>query len=64
MRTTNISNDLKVQAIAGTYVVQLGINLPKEKCENLLGFSLHRHDHTENEKYYIEGMKCFKETDP
>jgi len=64
MRISNISNGLKVQAIAGTYVVTLGINLPKEKCENLLGFSVYRFDHTENEGYYIEGMKCFKETDP
>jgi len=64
MRKTEISNDLKVQAIAGTYVVLLGINLPEEKCDNLLGFSVHRYDETENEQYYIEGMKCFKETDP
>lgn len=64
MRKVNDTSDLKVVAIAGTYVVTLGFNLPKEKCTNLLGFSIHRKDHTENEAYFLEGMKCFAETDP
>jgi phosphatidylserine/phosphatidylglycerophosphate/cardiolipin synthase-like enzyme len=64
MRKTNDTSDLKVIAIAGTYVVTLGFNLPEDQCEGLLGFSIHRTDHTENEAYYLEGMKCFTETDP
>lgn len=64
MRKTNDNSDLKVVAIAGTYVVTLGFNLPEDKCEGLMGFSIHRVDHTENEAYYLEGMKCFSETDP
>ena len=51
-------------AIAGTYVVVLGWNLPEASCNGLLGFSIHRTDHTENESYYLEGMKAFAETDP
>lgn len=64
MRTTNISNGLKVHAIAGTYVVVLAFDLPKSSCNGLLGFSIHRTDHTENESYYLAGMKAFAETDP
>lgn len=64
MRVSKTSQGLKVNAIAGTYVVVLGLNLPKNKCNGLLGFSILRIDHTENESYYLEAMKAFKETDP
>lgn len=64
MRKAKGSNGLKVQAIAGTYVVVLGFNLPKGKCNGLLDFSIHRTDHTENEAYYLDGMKAFVESDP
>lgn len=63
MRVSKTSNGLKVNAIAGTYVVMLGFNLPKEKCKGLLGFSVLRTD-DEGESKYLEGMKCFAETDP
>ena len=55
---------LSVHAIAGTYVVLLGFNMPEPECEGLLGFSIHRTDHTENEAYFLEAMKAFAETDP
>ena len=64
MRVINNATELKVVAISGTYVVTLGIHLPKTSCPGLLGFSIHRFDHTENESYFLEGMKCFAETDP
>jgi hypothetical protein len=64
MRTSNINNNLKVHVIAGTYVVVLGFDLPRANCNGLLGFSIHRADHIENESYYLEGMKAFAETDP
>ena len=64
MRVRNINDNLAVNAIAGTYVVLLGINLPQDHCDGLLGFSLHRTDHTENEAYYLKGSKRFDETDP
>jgi phosphatidylserine/phosphatidylglycerophosphate/cardiolipin synthase-like enzyme len=64
MRLSKTSQGLKVNAIAGTYVVVLGLNLPRTKCKGLLGFSVHRTDHTENELYFLEAMKAFKETDP
>jgi phosphatidylserine/phosphatidylglycerophosphate/cardiolipin synthase-like enzyme len=64
MRVTNESNGLKVHAVAGTYVVLLGFDLPEADCTGLKGFSIHRVDHTENEAFFLSGMKAFAETDP
>lgn len=64
MRASGTNEGLKVLAVAGTYVVTLGFDLPEERCEGLLGFSIHRADHTANTARYLEGMKAFAETDP
>jgi phosphatidylserine/phosphatidylglycerophosphate/cardiolipin synthase-like enzyme len=64
MRVSKESNGLKVNGIAGTYVVLLAFDLLESKCNNLMGFSIHRVDHNENESYFLEGMKAFAETDP
>jgi hypothetical protein len=64
MRERARQGGLSVHAIAGTYVVLLGFDLPEGDGEGLLGFSIHRADHTENEAYFLEGMKAFAETDP
>lgn len=64
MRISDTSDGLKVQVIAGTYVVMLGFDMPQADCQGLLGFSIHRTDVTENEAYYLEAMKAFAETDP
>lgn len=64
MRVTETNAGLKVHAVAGSYVVLLGFNMPQDHCDGLLGFSIHRVDHTENEAYFLQGMKAFAETDP
>jgi phosphatidylserine/phosphatidylglycerophosphate/cardiolipin synthase-like enzyme len=64
MRVTVTTDGLKVHAVAGTYVVMLGFNLSESDCNGLLGFSIHRTDHTENEAGYLKAMKCFEATDP
>ena len=64
MRVTQTTNGLRVHAIAGTYVVLLGFDLPEAECGDLLGFSIHRQDLTENEAYYLSASKCFPSTDP
>ncbi len=64
MRMTQTTNDLRVHAIAGTYVVMLGFDLPEADCAGLLGFSLHCQDLTENEAYYLFGIKTSTDTDP
>lgn len=64
MRIPNKNNGLSVQAISGTYTVLLGINAEESITKGLLGFAIHRTDHTENEQYYLKGFKTFEETEP
>lgn len=64
MRVTRTSGDLRVHAVAGTYVVSLGFHLPRLACDGLLGFSIHRTDHTADEAAWLKGTKVFEETDP
>ena len=64
MRTRKTHQGLTVQAIAGTNVVLLGFDMMKASCNGLMGFALHRTDHTEQEAYWMEGLKTFEETDP
>jgi phosphatidylserine/phosphatidylglycerophosphate/cardiolipin synthase-like enzyme len=64
MRKRKKSGALSVHAIAGTYVVLLGIDLPAADCPGLLGFSVHRADKAGKEAFYMKGMKAFAATDP
>ena len=64
MRKLTEHDGIKLNAIAGTYVVTLGWDMAEHDCDGLMGFSVYRVDHTENEAYYLEGIKCFAETDP
>lgn len=64
MRVRVKESGLTVQAVAGTYVVLLGLDYPEKSCKGLLGFGIHRTDHTENEAYWMEGQKTFAATDP
>ena len=57
MRNKEQKGDLTVQAIAGTHVVLLGIDLPETKCPGLLGFALRREDHTEGENTGCQDIK-------
>lgn len=62
MRTKRTTDGLRVNAVAGTYVVLLGIDLPEGDCDGLLGFSIRRHDRTTGDKQYLLGMKPFEAT--
>jgi phosphatidylserine/phosphatidylglycerophosphate/cardiolipin synthase-like enzyme len=64
MRNKKKTGDLSVQAIAGTHVVLLGMDLPEQKCPGLLGFALRREDSTEGEKYWLSGYKTFVSVEP
>jgi hypothetical protein len=44
--------------------VLLGWSMSQSDSRDVLGFAIHRIDHTENEAYWLEGMKVFAETDP
>jgi hypothetical protein len=54
---------LTVNAVARTHVVLLGIDLDEAKRPGCLGFAIQREDNTENERYWMSGMKTFKATD-
>jgi hypothetical protein len=64
MRRRVTSDQLTVQAIAGSHVVLLGLHLPQAACAGLLGFAIHRTDHDEEEAYWLRGKKTFLATDP
>ena len=64
MRNKEQKGDLSVQAIAGTHVVLLGMDLSEQDCPGLLGFALRREDHTEGEKYWLSGYKTFASVEP
>ena len=64
MRNKEQKGDLSVQAIAGTHVVLLGMDLVEQDCPGLLGFALRREDHTEGEKYWLSGYKTFASVEP
>jgi phosphatidylserine/phosphatidylglycerophosphate/cardiolipin synthase-like enzyme len=59
MRVSGSNKKLTVQAISGTYVVVLGMDLPKDACGKLRGFSIHRFDHEANKGRILEGFKHF-----
>src|SRR5882724_11879914 len=64
MRLKRAVDGLTVNAIAGTHVVTLGFDLADAARKNCLGFAIQRKDHTENENYWMSGMKVFEKTDP
>jgi hypothetical protein len=56
--------DLGLHAIAGAHAVQLGMDLPKQKCPRLLGFALRRADDTGGEKHWLLGYTIFASAEP
>ena len=64
MRKTNHDGNLTMRAFAGTHVVLLGWSMTKLKSRRVLGFAVHRTDHTEGEAFWLKGIKVFEETDP
>ncbi|GAC1359650.1 MAG: phospholipase D-like domain-containing protein [Ktedonobacteraceae bacterium] len=60
MRVRHMSEKgLTVQAVAGTFVVLLGFDLPSERRAGLLGFAVHRNDMTEHESRWLPGALTF-----
>ncbi|WCM18700.1 phospholipase D-like domain-containing protein [Paraburkholderia bryophila] len=65
MRVKAKAGGLVIQAVAGTHVVLLGWDIEGPELEaGLLGFSIRRTDETENETYWLRGMKTFPDTQP
>ncbi|MDZ4804383.1 MAG: phospholipase D-like domain-containing protein [Candidatus Eisenbacteria bacterium] len=59
MRTKQDKAGISVSAIAGTYVVFLGIDMAFENSEGLMGFAIHRTDTQAGTSGFMPGMKRF-----
>lgn len=64
MRMRNADNGISVQAVAGTYVVLLGIDMEQADTHGLLGFAIHREDPADDEAYWLTGMRTFEASYP
>lgn len=64
MRKRVSNNGLTVNAIAGSYVVVLGLDISDAKRKGLRGFAIKRTDHTEGESYWMSGAKTFESIEP
>jgi phosphatidylserine/phosphatidylglycerophosphate/cardiolipin synthase-like enzyme len=64
VRKHTSKDGVTVNAVAGTHVVLLGFDLTPERRKGCLGFAIQREDRTEDERYWMSGMKTFAETDP
>jgi hypothetical protein len=64
MRAKAKKGYLSLNAIAGSYVVLLGMDVASGSQSGLLGFALKRTDHTDNEDYWLNGFKTFEATEP
>lgn len=64
MRKREANEGVSLHAVAGTYVVLLGFDVTAERRTGLLGFAVHRVDHTEDEAYWLKGFRTFAATDP
>lgn len=64
MRARKSSRGLTLQAIAGTHVVLLAMDMKQEACPGHMGFAIHRIDHAEDECNWLRGSKTFSATDP
>ena len=53
-----------VFAVCGTNTISFAIDFSGANVTGLLGFSVERHDKTENERYFMYGFKVFKEVIP
>src|SRR5262245_5233833 len=64
MRVRTVAGGLTVNAIAGSYVVVLGLNIDEASRAGLRGFAIRREDKTEGETYWMQGMKTFQRVEP
>ncbi|MDT7713513.1 MAG: hypothetical protein QOG46_2328 [Pseudonocardiales bacterium] len=64
MRVRTKKSGISVNAIAGSNVVMLGFDLSDARRKGCLGFAIQREDHTDDERYWMKGMKTFEATDP
>jgi len=60
MRKKAKRGPLSVHAIAGSYVVLLGVDMDEKSSKGVLGFGIERTDHTNNDRAdWLQGFKTF-----
>lgn len=64
MRKRVSKGGLTVNAIAGSYVVILGLGISNARRKGLRGFAIRRTDVTEGESYWLRGSKTFESVVP
>jgi phosphatidylserine/phosphatidylglycerophosphate/cardiolipin synthase-like enzyme len=60
VRVREKNGPISVHAIAGSYVVLLGIDLEEDASAGVLGFAIERTDHTEGGRAWLSGFKTFR----
>lgn len=63
MRERSPDGDVTVRAIAGTYVVLLGMDVDASLVSGLLGFAIERVDHTEGTRGHLSNFLLFRDND-
>jgi hypothetical protein len=64
MRVRTAAGGLTVNAVAGSYVVILGLNINDADRAGLRGFAIQREDKIEGETLWMKGMKTFQSVEP
>jgi phosphatidylserine/phosphatidylglycerophosphate/cardiolipin synthase-like enzyme len=64
MRARAKSGGVTINAVAGTRVVFLGLDLTTPRRKGCLGFAIRRHDTVSGETMWLRGKKTFAGTDP
>ncbi|GAB2556413.1 phospholipase D-like domain-containing protein [Spirosoma areae] len=64
MRKKSLPKDLTIFAVAGMRVVTLGLDFSGQKRVGCLGFAIKREDHTNQETFWMRGIKTFEATLP
>lgn len=63
MRASGEGEGIKIQLIAGTYVVLIGMSVNADRLKGLLGFTIERTDHTEGERFSLFNSLLFERND-
>jgi hypothetical protein len=64
MRKRQTSNGLTANAVAGCYVVILGLTITDNMRQGLRGFAIKRTDQSKDESYWMSGTKVFESLEP
>jgi hypothetical protein len=66
MRASNTSDGITAMAVAGTYVVLLGWDMPGAdiRARGVLGFAVQRWRQRDGERIWLSGMKTFQAVEP